>query len=90
VPISKVKTSKANFRPYDVQKLKGDYSKARKKFGWKPKTKFKQLIKLMVEEDISRWQRWMKGEYFFWDAPTSGEDSYIIAKKRNFVKSNKV
>ena len=35
-------------------------------------TKFKKLVKIMVEEDISRWQRWIKGEYFPWDAVTSG------------------
>jgi len=34
-----------------------------------------------VDEDISRWERWLKNEYFSWDAPTSGEDS-IINKKR--------
>jgi len=55
--------------------LRGDSSKARKKIGWKPKTKFKKLIKIMVEEDMSRWQRWQKKEYFPWDAFTSGTDS---------------
>jgi len=29
----------------------------------------------MVEEDISRWERWIKKEYFPWDAFASGEDS---------------
>ena len=86
ISTSKIKTTKENFRPNDVQALRGDYSKAKKKLGWVPKTKFKKLIKIMVEEDLSRWERWMKGEYFFWDAATSGEDSYIIAKKRNFFK----
>jgi len=82
VSTSKIKSTKDNFRPLDVNYLKGDYSKAKKKLGWKPKTKFKKLVKIMVEEDISRWERWMKGEYFFWDAITSGEDSAIISKKR--------
>lgn len=82
ISTKKIKTSKENFRPLDVQFLKGDYSKARKKLGWKPKTRFKKLIKIMVEEDVTRWERWLKGEYFFWDAVTSGEDSFIIAKKR--------
>ena len=84
---SKIKTRKANFRPLDLKTLRGDYSKAKKELGWKPKIKFKKLVKVMVEEDISRWERWMKGEYFFWDAVTSGEDSYIITKKRKgFLK----
>lgn len=81
---SKVESSKENFRPYDVPSLKGDYTKARKKIGWNPKTKFSKLVKIMVEEDISRWQRWMKGEYFPWDAATSGEDSHVIFSKKRF------
>jgi len=73
-------SSKENFRPSDVYELRGDYTKAKKKLGWKPKTKFKKLIKIMVEEDISRWQRWQKKEYFPWDAYTSGDDSAFITK----------
>ena len=83
---SKIKSSKENFRPLDVNFLKGDYSKAKKILGWKPKTKFKELVKIMVEEDISRWERWLKGEYFFWDAVTSGEDSQIITQKQKISK----
>jgi len=71
----KITSSKTNLRPFDVQRLQGDYSKAKKKLGWKPKTKFKKLVKIMVEEDISRWERWQKKEYFPWDAYSSGEDS---------------
>lgn len=80
---SKVESSKENFRPYDVPDLRGDYTKARKKLGWRPKTRFKDLIKIMVDKDIERWQRWQKGEHFPWDAATSGEDSYVIAKKKH-------
>lgn len=79
---SKIHSSKENFRPFDVEYLKGDYTKAKEKFGWKPKTNFKKLIKIMVEEDINRWQRWIKGDQFPWDAPTSGEDSHVISKKK--------
>ena len=78
---SKVISSREHFRPFDVQNLKGSYSKANKKLGWKPKTSFKKLIKIMVDEDIARWERWLKGEQFPWDAATSGEDSYILSKK---------
>ena len=81
VSTSKVISSKENFRPFDVLDLKGDYSKAKKKLGWNPKTTFKKLVKIMVEEDIARWQRWLKGEQFPWDAATSGEDSYVLSKK---------
>ena len=54
ISTSKISSSKENFRPNDVLQLRGDYSKIKKKSGWKPKTSFKQLVKLMVEEDISR------------------------------------
>ena len=40
------------FRPTEVDKLVGDASKARKKFGWRPKVTFKELIRLMVEADL--------------------------------------
>jgi len=73
-----IQISKENFRPYDVQNLKGDYSKARKNLGWKPKITFKKLVKILVEEDISRWERWLKKEHFPWDALTSGTDSTKI------------
>ena len=79
---SKIISSKEHQRPFDVQHLRGNYSKAKKKLGWKPKIHFKKLIKIMVEEDISRWERWLKGEQFPWDAATSGEDSQVINKKR--------
>ena len=35
-------------RPSEVRILKGDYSKAETKLGWKPKTKFNELVKLMA------------------------------------------
>jgi len=79
---SKIQSTKSNLRPVDVEYLRGDYSKAKKKLRWKPKTKFKKLVKLMVEEDIRRWEGWLKGENFPWDAPTSGYDSVIINKTK--------
>jgi GDPmannose 4,6-dehydratase len=39
-------------RPAEVDLLLGDYSKARKKLGWEPKTRFEDLAKLMVDADI--------------------------------------
>ena len=45
---------KKYFRPTEVDILKGDYSKAQDVFGWKPKTKFKDLVKIMVSYDYSR------------------------------------
>jgi len=40
------------FRPLEVEFLQGDASKARKKLGWEPKVKFKELIQMMVDADI--------------------------------------
>lgn len=77
---TKIKSSKDNLRPFDVENLRGDHTKASKKLGWCPKTKFKKLVKIMVEEDISRWENWMKGEYFPWDAGMA--DQEISTKRR--------
>ena len=40
------------YRPAEVDLLIGDYNKARRQLGWAPKTKFADLVKLMVEADI--------------------------------------
>ncbi len=40
------------FRPAEVDELIGDASKAKRQLGWQPKTKFPDLVKLMVEADI--------------------------------------
>jgi len=40
------------FRPTEVDYLLGDATKAYKKLGWKPKTTFKELVSLMVKEDL--------------------------------------
>ncbi len=42
------------FRPTEVDLLIGDYSKAKEKLGWEPKTKFKDLVKVMVEADYKK------------------------------------
>jgi GDPmannose 4,6-dehydratase len=40
------------FRPTEVDLLIGDASKARTKLGWEPKTKFNDLVRLMVTSDL--------------------------------------
>ena len=47
-----VKINKKYFRPAEVNFLKGDSSKARKKLNWKPKFKLSDLVKIMLEEEI--------------------------------------
>src|SRR5919108_1345783 len=39
-------------RPTEVDLLLGDYSKANKNLGWKPKVAFKDLVRIMVEADL--------------------------------------
>ena len=48
-----VETSEKYYRPNEVNYLLGDSSKAQKELGWKPKTSFKDLVKIMVESDIA-------------------------------------
>jgi len=40
------------FRPTEVEFLLGDPSKARKLLGWKPRVTFKNLVKMMIKEDL--------------------------------------
>ncbi len=42
------------FRPHEVPLLLGDYSKAKSNLGWDPQIKFKQLARLMYEEDLKK------------------------------------
>ena len=39
-------------RPAEVEHLVGDYSKAREKLGWEPRTSFEEMIRLMVDSDL--------------------------------------
>ncbi len=41
------------FRPTEVDRLLGDASKARRKLGWKHKTSFDELVRDMVDSDLS-------------------------------------
>jgi GDPmannose 4,6-dehydratase len=45
------------FRPAEVDILLGDSSKAKKELGWEPKIKFKELVKMMVENDLKNLQK---------------------------------
>jgi len=47
-----VETDSRYFRPLEVESLQGDASKAKRKLGWEPKVKFKELVKIMVDADI--------------------------------------
>jgi GDPmannose 4,6-dehydratase len=47
-----VKIDPKYYRPAEVDLLIGDATKARAQLGWKPKTSFKELVRLMVDADI--------------------------------------
>ena len=49
-----IKVNPTYYRPAEVHFLKGDYSKAKKILKWKPKILFKDLVKLMISEDLKR------------------------------------
>jgi GDPmannose 4,6-dehydratase len=75
-----VKVEKRFLRPLDVGCLTGDYSKATDKFGWTPKIQFKDLVKMMVGEDFNKWERWLQGKRFPWDAPNYPNEGDILTR----------
>ena len=52
-----VKVSEKYFRPNEVDYLLGDASKIINELGWKPKTDFNTLVKMMVDHDIELAER---------------------------------
>ena len=49
-----IKIDKRYYRPAEVDLLLGDHSKAAKKLNWKPTTRFKELVKKMMEADMKK------------------------------------
>jgi GDPmannose 4,6-dehydratase len=62
-----VETDAGLMRPSDVVVQRGDYSRAGARLGWQPEVKFERLVEIMVDEDLARWKRSLKGEHFPWD-----------------------
>ena len=75
-----VKVDKRFLRPLDVECLVGNSEKAWSKMGWRPKTSFHDLARIMVQEDLDRWKRWLNGERFPWDAPNYPDENKIITR----------
>ena len=50
------------YRPAEVELLIGDYSKAKRQLGWEPKTRFGDLVKLMVDADVDLLRRHRQGQ----------------------------
>ncbi|HTY46603.1 MAG TPA: GDP-mannose 4,6-dehydratase [Methanomassiliicoccales archaeon] len=51
-PKAHVKIDPRYFRPTEVEELVADPRKAQRKFGWKPKVGFEELVKIMVDADL--------------------------------------
>ena len=49
-----VKVDKKYFRPTEVDLLEGDYSKAERLLGWRPKKTFESLVSEMVKSEINK------------------------------------
>lgn len=49
------------FRPAEVHVLQGNVAKAKAQLGWKPKVRFEQLVKLMVDADIEAFEAELHG-----------------------------
>lgn len=49
------------FRPAEVNALLGDASKAEEKLGWKAETRFRELVRLMVESDLEKTKMLLNG-----------------------------
>jgi GDPmannose 4,6-dehydratase len=49
-----VKVDPALFRPAEVNLLRGDPAKARRRLGWKPEVSFEGLVRMMVDADLER------------------------------------
>jgi GDPmannose 4,6-dehydratase len=45
------------YRPAEVDLLVGDARKAQKQLGWKPTVGFEDLVRMMVDADLERWER---------------------------------
>lgn len=52
-----LKVDKRLFRPLESENFLADYSKAKKILGWKPTVGFKELVRIMVENDLRRTER---------------------------------
>jgi GDPmannose 4,6-dehydratase len=50
--MTRVKVRREFYRPLESDNYRADYSKAKKILGWKPKTNFRDLVKIMVKNDL--------------------------------------
>ena len=54
-----VETDSGYYRPAEVDSLLGDATKAGRRLGWKPRTTFLDMVRIMVDHDLDQAQREM-------------------------------
>ena len=47
-----VQTDPRYFRPIEVEHLQGNPAKAMERLGWRPRVKFRELVRMMVDADL--------------------------------------
>lgn len=60
-PAQHVETDPSLLRTAEVNHLCGDSSRARARLGWRPKVNFRELIEMMVDADLKRVGREVRG-----------------------------
>jgi len=50
------------YRPTEIDCLLGDFSRAREKLGWAPRTRFRDLVRIMVDADIQLLEDSLSGQ----------------------------
>ena len=83
-----VKQDKRFYRILEVNKLRGNPDKAKRKLNWKPKVHFEKLVEIMVRKDLERWERWIKGERFPWDATNYIDESKTLFRTTHGKKNS--
>ena len=53
-----IKVNPKYFRPSEVNYLKGNYAKAKKKLNWKPKISLKELVEIMLKDEIKYYNKY--------------------------------
>jgi len=72
----------------DVNYLRGNNLQAYQKLKWRPKIKFEKLVDIMLNEDLERWQRFLNGDSFPWDAPLYPDENKIITRSSTENKNS--
>jgi GDPmannose 4,6-dehydratase len=52
---SRIKIDSKFNRPAEVYNLRGNAAKAERELGWKAQTRFQELVRIMVEAELARW-----------------------------------